>query len=331
MKVDWDKIIKENHKPSRVSRRIAKMVGGNVGVEIGNFLLDTLIPGGREIIEHSWAMDERWRNRQRGHWQTQAQWEAMMEARREHEEYKDSLPKEPIYINAWKVYNDNYMKATGKLGATNEARKWKVLRDETARVLLDRFDVDIRDNVGWFFNPREPLPAVNPKLEAAKEAKEQEEDRKRMIASQATGALIRNVQNKKAETARLLAKQQTMAAQNAARMRATQQGAMSLQGQLAKVQAAAAASVDTKAQNLESLKALATQKRAIAAAEAEEQKAILANSAQILAEQNAEVARLRAEAMEKQAQLVKTPTATAPVGRRGKAPQLIFGGGFFYV
>lgn len=167
--------------------------------------------------------------------------------------------------------------------------------------------------------------------EIPKELKQQEEEYRLGRENEVRALLLRNVQNRKAEADRLLAKQQTITAQRTARVQAAQQGATSLQGQLAKIQAVAAASAATKAQNLQSLQALATQKGAVAAAEAEQQKAILANSAQVLAEQNAEVARLRAEAMAKQAQLVKTPTATTPTARRTKAPQVKFGGGFFYI
>jgi hypothetical protein len=326
MKVDWDKIISENHKPSRVSRRLAKMVGGNVGVTIGNVLLDIVLPGGRQIIEHSWSMDERMRNRRRGLWQTPEQMEAEMAANRARQEYLDSLPKEPLYIAAWKDYNDYYMKATGKLGRTNEAKKFKALRDETARILLEDYGVDIRDEVGYIFNPREDLPKVDPKVEAAKEAKEQEAERKLAIANNNLALLLRNDRNRKADAARLLAKNQATAAQNAARVQASQQSATSLQEELARVQAAAAASAATRAQNLQSLHALATQKAATSAAEAQQQRAIQAHSAQILAQQNAEVARLREEAMAKQAQVRATPVVPAKVSRRGTAPQVKFGG-----
>lgn len=283
MKVDWDKIIKENHKPSRVSRRLAKMVGGknynplDMPLIQGLMMLtgvDVFLPprtpgiGGLE----GWSGDPR------------------------------DLPM-PLFI-------------------TEEER---LLREEQERLDKEESRQRILETnrakaINWLRTSEIP-----------KELKQQEEEYRRGRENEVRALLLRNEQNRKAQAARLLAKQQTMAAQNAARVRATQQGATSLQGQLAKIQAVAAASAATKAQNLESLKALAIQKGAVAAAEAEEQKAILANSAQILAEQNAEVARLRAEAMEKQAQLVKTPTSTAPVGRRGKAPQVIFGGGFFYV
>ena len=91
-----------------------------------------------------------------------------------------------------------------------------------------------------------------------------------------------------------------------------------------------AASAATRAQNLESLHTLATQRAAAAAAEAEQQKAIQANSAQVLAQQNAEVARLRAEAMAKQGQIAAPSAYMTVAARRGKAPQVKFGGLRYY-
>ena len=225
-----------------------------------------------------------------------------------------------VYMDIWENYNKSY----GQARTQNEIRKWKSLRDDMGKQIEREYGITMESNI---LDPDQyRLQKVDPKVEAAKEAKEQEEDRKRMIANQATGALLRNAQNKKAETARLLAKQQTITAQSAARVQATQQSATSLQGQLAKIQATAAASAATRAQNLQSLQALAAQKGAVAAAEAEEQKAIQAHSAQVLAEQNAEVARLRAEAMAKQAQIAAPSAATTPAARKVRAPQVKFGG-----
>ena len=166
--------------------------------------------------------------------------------------------------------------------------------------------------------------------EIPKELKQQAEEVRLTRDSHNRLLLLRNEQNRKAEAARLLARNKAISAQSAARLQAAQKGTANIQDYLARVQAVAAASAATRAQNLQSLHALATQKAAASAAEAQQQRAINANSAQILAQQNAEVARLRAEAMAKQAQLVKTPTATAPVGRKAKAPQVKFGGLRYY-
>ncbi len=164
--------------------------------------------------------------------------------------------------------------------------------------------------------------------EIPKELKQQEEEARLTRDSHNRLLLLRNEQNRKAEAARLLARNKAISAQSAARLQAAQKGTANIQDYLARVQAVAAASAATRAQNLQSLHALATQKAAASAAEAEQQRAIHANSAQILAQQNAEVARLRAEAMAKQARIAKA--STAPVGRKAKAPQVKFGGLRYY-
>jgi hypothetical protein len=176
------------------------------------------------------------------------------------------------------------------------------------------------------------LPAVDPIVEATKEAKEQEEDRKIVMQNEAYALLLRNEQTRKDEAARLASRNQITATQNAARVQAAQRGATSLQGELERIKTASAASAATRAQNLQSLHALATQRGAVAAAEAQQQKAIQAHSAQTLAQQSAEVARLRAEAMANQSQVRAAPVVTArPTAvKKAKAPQVKFGGLRYY-
>jgi len=322
MKVDWDKIIKENYKPSRESRRLAKMVGGGAKEDFEkgallalNFMdpISAIVWGFTEAKNQREERERRWR-----------------EALERFTVTDDEIPL--VLISLWERYDTTLAQVIlppgGERWAFHERAKWRRFRDEVGKELERDFGITM---VSKYIDPdQNRLPRVDPIVEAAKEAKEQEEDRKRMIQSQATGALLRAAQNKKAETARLSAMQQTMIAQNEARVQATQKSSTALQDELTRIKASAAASVATQAQRVESLKALAAQKAAAASAEAEQKKAILASSAQVLAEQNAEVARLRAEALAKQAQIVKAPAATAPVGRRAKAPQVKFGGLRYY-
>lgn len=322
MKVDWDKIIKENYKPSRESRRLAKMVGG--GDKFDPLLALNFMDPISAIV---WGFTE-----------AKNQREERERRRREQAERVASLiptTDDEILlasISLWEFYDKKLAQVIlppgGETWAFHERAKWRRFRDEVGKRIESEFGITMESK---YIDPDQyRLPRVDPKVEAAKEAKEQEEDRKRMIQSQATGALLRAAQNKKAETARLSAMQQTMIAQNEARVQATQKSSTALQDELTRIKASAEASAATQAQRVESLKALAAQKAAAASAEAEQKKAILANSAQVLAEQNAEVARLRAEALAKQAQIVKAPVAAAPVGRRAKAPQVKFGGLRYY-
>jgi hypothetical protein len=316
MNVDWDKIISENHKPSRVSRRLAKMVGGygffptkppsgpllhGTPAELagtattfiggpGTFIVGSLISG---ILNMATPF--------MGDYQSQYS------------------PDDYVYTAAdikasYDTFEFNRLLEL-KRRFPREPWRWK------AQLLAYGYEEYSND-----------LPAVDPIVEAAKEAAEQEADRKIVMQNEAYALLLRNEQTRKDEAARLLERQRLTTAQNAARVQAAQQGATTLQGELARIQAAAAASAATKAQSLKSLQALATQKGAVAAAEAQQQKAIQAYSAQTLAQQSAEVARLRAEAMAKQSQIRVAPvvTATPTASRKGKAPQVKFGGLRYY-
>jgi hypothetical protein len=324
MKVDWDKIIKENYKPSRVSRRLATMVGGGdkEDFEKGALLaLNFMDP----ISAAVWGFTE-----------AKNQREERERRRREQIERFTTTDDEMLLvtISLWEFYDTKLAQVIlppgGETWAFHERAKWRRFRDEVGKDLESEYGITMVSK--YIDRDQYRLQRVDPQVEAAKEAKEQEEERKRMIQNQATGALLRAAQNKKAETARLSAMQQTMIAQNEARVQATQKSSTALQDELTRIKASAEASAATRAQRVESFRALTAQKAAAASAEAEQKKAILANSAQVLAEQNAEVARLRAEALAKQAQIVKAPAAaaTAPVGRRAKAPQVKFGGLRYY-
>lgn len=268
MRVNWDNIINEDHTPSRVSRRLAKMkmVGGNFWTGVNNFFDST---AGQTLLSLAGADILVLPTGQR-----------------------DQLPEpDPNFVS----YLDHY--------STPAERKARLLEENRNRAQK------------WVEG------------EFIKENKQQEEEFKIGRANEARALLLRNEQNRKAEAARLLARHRTTEAQNAARVQAAQRGATNLQGQLSKIQAVAAASAATREQSLEALHTLATQKAAAAAAEAEQQRVIQANSAQVLAQQNAEVARLRAEAMAKQAQI---PQVRATATRGNKAPQVKFGGYRYY-
>jgi hypothetical protein len=319
MKVDWDKIIK-NYKPSRESRRLAKMVGGGDKEDFEKSLLlvlsmmDPISAIAAGLTESKRQREERERRRRE-----QAERIASLIPTTDDEILLAS-------ISIWEFYDNKLAQVIlppgGERWAFHERAKWRRYRDELGKEIESEFGITMESK--YIDRDQYRLPRVDPIVEAAKEAKEQEEDRKRMIQNQATGALLRAAQNKNAETARRLAMQQTMIAQNEARVQATQKSSTALQDELTRIKEATAASVATRAQRVESFRALTEQKAAVASAEAEQKKAILASSAQVLAEQNAEVARLRAEALAKQAQIVKAPAAT--VGRRAKAPQVKFGG-----
>jgi len=269
MKVDWDKIISENHTPSRTSRRRGKpkLVGGDFWSDIGSFF-DS--PVGQVFLALTG-------------------FDALVLPPRP----GPPPPQEQTYHDFPQPGDEGY-NYDPALTTRAKAENWLLTS------------------------------------EIPKEMKQQQEEYRRGRENEARALLLRNEQTRKAEAARLLARQQATAAQNAARVQAAQQGATNAQGYLEKIKAVSAASAATRAQNLQSLHTLATQKAAAAAAEAEQQKVIQANSAQVLAQQNAEVARLRAEAMARQAQITKAPAAPAPVARRAKAPQVKFGGLRYY-
>jgi hypothetical protein len=269
MKVDWDKIISENHKPSRASRSLAKMVGG--GWDDVNKFFDS---GVGQAFLFVTGLDQ----------------VGLTPPSR------DNLPDpNPNFVS----YLDHY---------TTPAERQARLFEQNRNRALERLRTS----------------------EIPKEIKQQEEEFRRGRENEARALLLRNEQSRKGEAARLLARQQTTAAQNAARLQAAQQGATNLKGYLEKIKAVTAASAATRTQNLQSLHALANQKAAAAAAEAEQQRAIQANSAQVLIQQNAEIARLRAEAMAKQAKIAAPSAYMTVAARKGKAPQVKFGGLRYY-
>jgi len=312
MKVDWDKIISEKHKPSRVSRRLAKMVGGYgffptkppsgpilagspkdlalaattfIGGP-GTFIVGSLISG---ILNMA-------------------------------------TPFMGDYQSQWS--SDDYAYTAADIKAAHDTFEFKRLLELRRRFPKEPWRWKQQLLAYGYEEYSNDLPAVDPIVEAAKEAAEQEADRKIVIQNEAYALLLRNEQNRQDEAARLASRNQITATQNAARVQAAQRGATSLQGEMERIKAASAASAATRAQNLQSLHALATQKNAIAAAEAQQQKAIYAQSAQTLAQQSAEVARLRAEAMANQSQVRTTPAVMArpPAVKKVKAPQVKFGG-----
>lgn len=321
MKVDWDKIIKENHTPSRASRRHAKMVGGMMNPLDMPLVQAFFLVTGLDVV-----VPPRESPPPRSFWDGPPS-------------YQDYLfPRDDSVYNAWQEERRLAIER-GEDPSTIES-PWAIQfaqkgipyeTDKRYNPWGDKYVYSrafIRQRM--FEQTRARAENWVRTSEIPKELKEQEEEYRLGRENEARALLLRNEQNRKAQAARLLARNQATTAQSAARVQAAQQGATNVQGYLDKIQAVAAASAATKAQNLQSLQALATQKAAAAASEAEQQRVIQANSAQVLAEQNAEVARLRAEAMAKQAQLAKAPVATAPVGRRGKAPQVKFGGLRYY-
>lgn len=272
MKVDWDKIIREDHKPSRVSRRLAKIVGGSS--KTLNILDMPLIKATAALTGLDLLMptDE---------WVDPGA--ALV--------YQPNWTKEELY-----AMNDERLK--------QEANRRQLAKDAAAAA-------NRASAVNWLMNSQ-----------IKKEGEEQREDNRLLRENMTQAALLRNEQSRKAEAARLLARQKIVAAQNAVRVQAAKQSVTSFQGHLDKIQAVAAASAATKAQNLQNIQALAKQRAAAAAAEETQKEAILASSAQALAQQNAEVARLRAEAMAKQAQIPQVMAS-----RKAKG----FEGGFFYI
>ena len=316
MKVDWDKIISENHKPSRVSRRLAKMVGGygffptkppsgpilagspkDLALTAatflggpGTFIVGSIISG---IVNMATPF--------MGDYQSQ-------------------------------YSPDDYVYTAADIKASYDTWEFKRLLELRRRFPKEPWRWKAQLLKYGYEEYSTDLPEVDPIVEATKEAAEQEADRKIVMQNEAYALLLRNEQTRQDESARLLERQRLTTAQNAARVQAAQQGATTLQGEMARIQAASAASAATRAQNLKSLHALATQKNAVAAAEAQQQKAIQAHSAQTLAQQNAEVARLRAEAMAKQSQVRVAPAVMArpPVAKKTKAPQVKFGGLRYY-
>lgn len=305
MKVNWDNIIQEDHTPSRVSRRLVKMLGGFLptsapsGPVLGGTPLDqglaaaSFIGGPATAIIGSLISGI-------------------------------ATAATPFMGDYQSRYSpEDYIKTGAEVKAEYDAWEFNRLLQLKSQFPKQpwRWEKQLRDM--GYDDSRYRLAAVDPIVEAAKAAKQREEDRIIVQQNETYAAMLRNEQNQKDAAARALARTRTITAQNTARVRAAQQNTTTIQGELERIKAAATATAEAKGQNLKSLHALATQRGVVAATEAEQQKMIQANTAQILAQQNAEVARLRAEALAKQGQI----RAVAPVvSRRAKAPQVKFGG-----
>lgn len=305
MKVNWDNIIQEDHTPSRVSRRLVKMLGGFLptsapsGPVLGGTPLDqglaaaSFIGGPATAIIGSLISGI-------------------------------ATAATPFMGDYQSRYSpEDYIKTGAEVKAEYDAWEFNRLLQLKSQFPKQpwRWEKQLRDM--GYDDSRYRLAAVDPIVEAAKAAKQREEDRIIVQQNETYAAMLRNEQNQKDASDRALARTRTITAQNTARVRAAQQNTTTIQGELERIKAAATATAEAKGQNLKSLHALATQRGVVAATEAEQQKMIQANTAQILAQQNAEVARLRAEALAKQGQI----RAVAPVvSRKAKAPQVKFGG-----
>jgi hypothetical protein len=303
MKVDWDRIISENHNPSRVSRRVAKMLGGAVlrGTP-GELALaaSTFVGGPASVVLGAMIS---------GIISMATPFYGDYESKYGDDYYVPTNAEIRESYNTWELDRLLAMKAQ----YPNKPNLWK---EQLRRLGYEEY--------------RYVLPEVDPIVEAAKEAKEQEEDRIIIRENETYAALLRNEQQRQDEAVRATARLKTTAAQYDMRRQAAQQSSAALTGHLARIQTAAATEAAARSQNLNSLHTLATQRGAVAAAEATQQKAIQANTAQALANQSAEMARLRAEAAAKQSQLLKkvpVPVLAAPPRAKiVRAPQVRFGG-----
>lgn len=305
MKVNWDNIIQEDHTPSRVSRRLVKMLGGFLptsapsGPVLGGTPLDQGLAAASFIGGPATAVIG-----------------SLISG--------IATAATPFMGDYQSRYSpEDYIKTGAEVKADYDAWEFNRLLQLKSQFPTQpwRWEKQLRDM--GYDDSRYRLAAVDPIVEAAKAAKQREEDRIIVQQNETYAAMLRNEQNQKDASDRALARTRTITAQNTARVRAALQNTTTIQGELERIKAAATATAEAKGQNLKSLHALATQRGVVAATEAEQQKMIQANSAQIFAQQNAEVARLRAEALAKQGQI----RAVAPVvSRKAKAPQVKFGG-----
>jgi len=296
MKVDWNRIINENHKPSRVSRRLAKMLGGGADQppdEEVDYTVRYREPGITDYTADDWKA-------------------AVLTGIDTLANAYDPIGNLPLII----------------MGAADSEAE-RLAAEKAQRELVQRNSDFRRKAVGQYTayldeqqRERVRKSKILDPATRARAVKQQEENQKIVAENEAYGAMLRNEQQRKDEADRKIARMRATTAQNAATLQAAKQGATTLMGELTRIKAANAATAAAKAQNLRSLQALATQRGAVAAAEAVQQKAIQANSAQQAALQNEEMARLHAEAMAKQAQLSQVSTTARVV----RAPQVKIGG-----
>jgi hypothetical protein len=299
MKVDWDRIIKEDHKPSRASRRLVGGYGNSNAskeeqikeyIGLDEYLLPLSLiggPAGLALGLGTYAASKI----------TTA---VLKEQQRkiDYEAWMSQLisPNEENMRKNWGFYDDLYNK-------TNQT-KWKMMRDDIGRQLESEFGYNV-------FAQKNQLPAVNPVEEAAKEAKEQEEYRTITQENEAYMTQLRNEAARKAEAERALVRSQAMTAQKMTALEAAKNSATTMRGALSQLQASAQATAAARSQNLKSLQELATQRSAVASAEAAASQAIKANSAQILSQQDALRTKLRNEALAKQAAIRTVPSRSS--------------------
>lgn len=299
MKVDWDRIIKEDHKPSRASRRLVGGYGNSNAskeeqikeyIGLDEYLLPLSLiggPAGLALGLGTYAASKI----------TTA---VLKEQQRkiDYEAWMSQLvsPNEENMRKNWGFYDDLYNKT--------KQTKWKMMRDDIGRQLESEFGYNV-------FAQKNQLPAVNPVEEAAKEAKEQEEYRAITQENEAYMAQLRNEATRKAEAERALVRSQAMTAQKMTALEAAKNSATTMRGALGQLQASAQATAAARSQNLKSLQELATQRSAVASAEAAASQAIKANSAQILSQQDALRTKLRNEALAKQAAIGTVPSRSS--------------------
>jgi hypothetical protein len=223
-------------------------------------------------------------------------------------------PNEQNMRKNWGFYDDLYNE-TGQV-------KWKMMRDDIGKQLESEFGYNV-------FLQSNRLPAVNPVEEAAKELREQDEYRKITQENEAYMAQLRNEATRRDEAIRSMARSQMITSQRNTALEAAKMSATTMRGAVNQMQASAQATAAARSQNLKSLQELATQRSAVANAEATAAQAIKANSAQILSQQDALRAKLRNEALAKQAAISavrQMPQKVIAPQVKVKAPQVKFGG-----
>jgi len=312
MKVDWDRIIAENHKPSRASRRLVGGAAGDVAIDanttigIDEYLLPLSLMGGpvgfalgigsyiaSKVLKAN-AKEEAER--------------AEREARRQ-----AWLISEEYYRQNWITYYEQY-------------RKYKIPHMKDSYKYWGK---KLKDEYGVLMEPESNLPeAVDPIVENAKELKEQEDYRKITEENEAYALQLRNESDRREEAARILARSKILSSQQNAAMNASMKSATTMQGAVNLVKQSAMTAMAKRSENLKSLQELAKERSAVAKADAQVKEAIKANSAQLLAQQEAMRTKLRNEALAKQAAIgpVKTVSFNLPKPKKVLAPQVKFGG-----
>lgn len=315
MKVDWDRIIKEDHKPFRESRRL---VGGfkeieiplnDKGLAIGmdEYMLLASAAGGPlsfGVGAAAYIGTKLYKYFTQPPKYTPEEI-AEIERANSHEQQR----------KMYEYYGDLYRKTRQK--------KWKMMQDEAGRVLQEDFGYDV-----FATGPSRAAPSGSPAIEALKEKVELYETNKIMQENGQYLALMRNEKESASRAALLNSQSQKVISQNAAALQAAKRGATNAMGSATATMAAIAAASIQKAQHLKSMQELATQRQAVMKQEAEAAQAINAASAQNLAQQNAMREKIRAEALARQAAIDATKGTPAPRSFTKKvlAPQVKFGG-----